>query len=414
RARVTPAVVAGSALTVGPGSKLTAGYSYSWFDQQGTADTAYYLEAIDLNGTRQLTGPIYPYGGATKNSPKRQRARLLSELRESSTAGNADAVSEWPAAMNAEARRETLNLTPEGLREQQSIASGQAVKIQVNRSGWYRLSQPELVAAGLDPTGDARLLQLYVDGVEVPIRLSSNGPQLGSNDTLEFYGVGLDTPTTDTRTYWLIRGESAGKRIIVRHGKPKEGYMSWGEAPVSASFRYTAERREKLVYLSHLLNGDADNIFGAPILSEPVAQTLAINNLNSQSSLPAQLEVQLQGLTAQQHQVRVQLNGSDVGTVTFSGVEHPVAKFDVNRALLHLGDNEVSLVSQNGDLDISFADSIRLTYAHQYRADNNALAFSLAGGQGVRVGGFSTANIRVIDVTDPNSPLEVATNAGSS
>jgi hypothetical protein len=414
RARVTPAVVAGSALTVGPGSKLTAGYSYSWFDQQGTADTAYYLEAIDLNGTRQLTGPIYTSGGAMKNSPKRQRARLLSELRESSTASNADATSEWPAAMKAEARRETLNLTPGGLREQQSIASGQAVKIQVNRSGWYRLSQPELVAAGLDPTSDARLLQLYVDGVEVPIRLSSNGPQLSSNDTLEFYGVGLDTPTTDTRTYWLIKGESAGKRIVVRHGKPKEGYMSWGEAPVTASFRYTAERREKLVYLSHLLNGDADNIFGAPILSEPVAQTLTINNLNSQSSLPAQLEIQLQGLTAQEHQVRVQLNGSDVGTVTFSGVEHPVAKFDVNRALLHLGDNEVSLVSQNGDLDISFIDSIRLTYAHQYRADNNALAFSLAGGQGVRVGGFSTANIRVIDVTDPNSPLEVATNAGAS
>src|SRR6185295_18642821 len=143
RARVTPAVVAGSALTVGPGSKLTAGYSYSWFDQQGTADTAYYLEAIDLNGTRQLTGPIYPYGGATKNSPKRKRARLLSELRESSTASNEAAASEWPAAMKAEALRETLNLTPGGLREQQSIASGQAVKIQVNRSGWYRLSQPE-------------------------------------------------------------------------------------------------------------------------------------------------------------------------------------------------------------------------------------------------------------------------------
>jgi len=54
RTRVTPSLVAGSALTVGQGNHLTAGYSYSWFDPQGTADTFYYLEAIDLNGEREI------------------------------------------------------------------------------------------------------------------------------------------------------------------------------------------------------------------------------------------------------------------------------------------------------------------------------------------------------------------------
>jgi hypothetical protein len=414
RSRVTPAVVAGSALTVGPGSRLTAGYSYSWFDQRGTADTAYYLEAIDLNGTRQWAGPIYPYGNtSSSNSPKRQRALLLSELAASSTASDANSVNEWPATMNAEVHQQTLNLTASGLTVQQSIASGEAIKIQVNRTGWHRLSQPELVAAGFDPTSDARLLQLYVDGTEVPIELSNNGPHLETNDTLEFYGLGLDTPTTDTRTYWLITGNTAGKRIAVRHGKAQDYYQTWNN-PITGSFAYTVERREKLVYLSHLLNGDADNIFGAPILSEPVQQTLAVNNLDAQSNLQAQIEIALQGLTEQEHQVQVQFNGSDVGTVTFSGVEHPVATFNVNRALLRAGDNEVSLVSRNGDLDISFIDSIRLTYAHQYRAENNALAFSVAGGRAVRVGGFTTPNVRLIDVTDPSAPLEVATNAASS
>ena len=414
RTRVTPAIVAGSALTVGPGSRLTAGYSYSWFDPKGTADTSYYLEAIDLNGARQWTGPIYPFSSGNSNSsPRRQRALLLSELADSSRASGTNDESAWPAAMSVEARREKLNLTASGLAVQQSIASGEAIKIQVNRTGWHRLSQPELVAAGFDPTSDARLLQLYVDGAEVPIELSNNGPHLDNGDTLEFYGVGLDTPTTDTRTYWLITGSSAGKRIPVRHGKPKEDYQNWTDTP-TGSFAYTVEKREKLVYLSHLLNGDADNIFGAPIFSEPVQQTLSVNNLDGQSNLPAQLEIALQGLTEQAHQVQVQFNGSDVGTVTFSGVEHPVATLNVNRALLHTGDNEVSLVSANGDLDISFIDSIRLTYAHQYRADNNTLAFSVAGGQAARVGGFTTPNIRLIDVTNPSAPLEVATNAASS
>jgi hypothetical protein len=414
RTRVTPAVVAGSALTVGPGSRLTAGYSYSWFDHKGTADTSYYLEAIDLNGARQWAGPIYPNSnGSSNSSPKRQQALLLSDLADSARASGTNDESAWPAAMKPEARRETLNLTASGLAVQQSIASGEAIKIQVNRTGWHRLNQPELAAAGFDPTSDARLLQLYIDGTEVPIQLSNNGPHLESNDTLEFYGVGLDTPTTDTRTYWLITGNSAGKRIPVRHGKPKEDYQNWTDTP-TGSFAYTTEKREKLVYLSHLLNGEADNIFGAPIFSEPVQQTLTVNNFDGQSNLPVQIEVALQGLTEQAHQVQVQFNGSDVGTVTFSGVEHPVATFNVNRGLLHAGNNEVSLVSANGDLDISFIDSIRLTYAHQYRADNNAIAFSVSGGQAVRVGGFTTSNVRLIDVTNPSAPLEVATNAASS
>lgn len=413
RTRVTPAVVAGSALSVGPGSRLTAGNSYSWFDQKGTAETAYYLEAIDLNGTRQWTGPLYPYGGTSNGqSPKRQRALLLNELAESSTASGANSESAWPAAMKAEARHETLNLEAAGLAVQQSIAAGKAVKIQVNRTGWYRLSQAELVAAGFDPSSDARLLQLYVDGAEVPIELSSNGARLDASDSLEFYGVALDTPTTDTRTYWLITGESAGKRISGKRGKAH--YQTWMEQPAPGSFLYTTERREKLIYSSHLLNGDEENIFGAPIFGAPLKQTVTVNNLDGEASSPAQLELALQGLTTQGHEVQVQFNGGDVGTVSFSGSEHPVARFNLNRALLHNGDNEVSLVARNGDLDISFVDAIRLTYAHKYRADNNALGFSVPAGKRVRVDGFSSAEVRVIDVTDPSAPLEVATSVETS
>jgi len=33
---------------------------------------------------------------------------------------------------------------------------------------------------------------------------------------------------------------------------------------------------------------------------------------------------------------------------------------------------------------------LRLTYAHQYTADNNALRFSVPGGAVVRVDGFTT------------------------
>ncbi|HAF24012.1 MAG TPA: hypothetical protein DCK93_14080 [Blastocatellia bacterium] len=416
RTRVTPSVVAGSALTVGQGNRLTAGYSYSWFDPQGTPDTTYYLEAIDLNGSRQWTGPIYPYAGAGQMlSPKRQRATLLSEL--GSSLANKRAATNaagWPAAMKAEARRESLRLNPQSLAVQQAIAGGKAVKIQVRHSGWYRLTQGELVAAGFDPATDARLLQLFVDGEEVPIGLSSNGARLNANDTLEFYGVGMDTPTTDTRTYWLINGSSAGKRVSAKRAKITPGDENWTQVSGPRSFVYTTERRDKLTYSPRLLNGDAENIFGAIIFTDPIDQALSIKNFDRESAAQPQLEVDLQGLTAQEHEVRVQLNGTDVGTLTFSGSEHPAAKFAISRALLREGDNTVSLASQNGDADISFVDSIRLSYAHAYTADNNALTFSLPSGQVVKVDGFTTPNVRVVDITNPASPLELTTTAGPS
>jgi hypothetical protein len=414
RTRVTPSIVAGSTLLVGQGNRMTAGYSYSWFDPQGTSGTAYYLEALDLDSSRQTYGPVYPYGGSRNGvSPKRERALLLNELGKSlaSNSGGGDTTG-WPASMSATARSESLQLKPQTLAAQQAIAGGKAVKLQVRQTGWYRVTQPELVAAGFDPASDARLLQLYVDGQEVPVRLSGEGARLNANDALEFYGVALDTQTTDTRTYWLVNGTSAGQRISAKRGKIKPGDQNWTDSPGLRSFAFTAERREKLIYSPRLLNGDGENIFGALIFSDPTEQTLPVKNFDREATTPVQLEVALQGLTAQGHEVHIMLNGADLGNMTFAASAHSTATFAVNRALLHEGDNTVSLASANGDSDISFVDYVRLTYAHQYTADNNALRFSVPGGGVVRVDGFSTANIRVIDISDPNSPLELAT-AGS-
>ncbi|MBA2703386.1 MAG: autotransporter-associated beta strand repeat-containing protein, partial [Blastocatellia bacterium] len=250
RTRVTPSLVAGSALVVGQGNRLTAGYSYSWFDPQGTRDAAYYLEAIDLDGTRQTHGPSYPYGGSRNGvSPKRQRALLLNELGKSlaNNSGGVNATG-WPASMSAAARSETLKLKPQSLAGQQAIAGSKAVKLELRQTGWYRVTQPELVAAGFDPSSEARLLQLFVDGEEVPVRLSAEGARLNANDTLEFYGVALDTQTTDTRTYWLVNGTTAGKRISAKRNKIKAGDQNWTESPGLRSFEFTVERRDKLIY----------------------------------------------------------------------------------------------------------------------------------------------------------------------
>jgi hypothetical protein len=124
------------------------------------------------------------------------------------------------------------------------------------------------------------------------------------------------------------------------------------------------------------------------------------------------VEVALQGITNGQHDVRVALNGTLIGNVGFADREHPVERFTVDKALVHDGENVISLVNSGSESDVSFVDWVNVTYAHRYLTDNNALSFSLSGAQAVRIGGFDTPNVRVVDITDPNAVLEVPTVAG--
>jgi hypothetical protein len=176
----------------------------------------------------------------------------------------------------------------------------------------------------------------------------------------------------------------------VKRNKVKPGDHLWTETGGVRNFAYTTERKEKLIYFANLLNGDAENIFGSLVITDPVTQTLAVRNFDREGAGQAQLEIALQGATLLAHRVLVQLNGNNVGTISFEGREHSLTKFSVDRALLRDGDNTISLNASGGDSDVSLLDWIRLTYAHQYRADQNALQFSVPGGQTVRVTGFTT------------------------
>ncbi|HEX8141786.1 MAG TPA: C25 family cysteine peptidase [Pyrinomonadaceae bacterium] len=233
RVRVTPSMVAGSALMAGQGVALTAGRSYAWTDKQGTADAKYWLESIDLDGRRALHGPIQPAAGdAARSMPEQGQSPLLDQLNSMTTGGSTTAAQKEYAAraeglgatgkskspelsLSGQASQKSANAlgsTPQ--ERQRALAAQDAVKLLVNHNGWYRVGQQELVAAGLNPNADPRLLQLYANGDEVPMMVnSSSGNGFGPGDSIEFYGIGLNTPWTDTQAYWLINGSTPGERI---------------------------------------------------------------------------------------------------------------------------------------------------------------------------------------------------------
>jgi hypothetical protein len=274
------------------------------------------------------------------------------------------------------------------------------MKLLVKEEGWYRVTQPELAAAGMNTRFNPRHLHLYVEGQEVPTRvLAEKENRFGPRDSIEFYGMGLDTPSTDTRVYWLVVGSGVGKRIPVSRAQG-------GQASLTA-FPYTAESKERSFYFPSLLNGEENNFFGPIIYTYRVDQLLYVWDADTTSPEDALLEVALQGATAGPHRVKVFFNDMEVGEVSFSGQSQARFQAEIPVSALLPGENLVSFIAHGGEMDISLLDSIRLTYLRHYRAHENALKLTAQGGRQVSVTGFSHGQIQVLDITDPLSVMEV-------
>jgi uncharacterized repeat protein (TIGR01451 family) len=388
--RLTPEVLAGSALTVGSGTVLSAGKHYAWWDAAGKdrQPVQYWLEDLDLSGARTMHGPITAkvVGGLP---PAKAQADLLSNLGRAEPRFIVSASGERNSARNAQ---------PVGSWD---LFAKSAIKIGVREDGWYRVTQPELVAAGLATRINPRLLQLLVDGEAVPMLVT--GEEDGSfdaTDAIEFYGTALDTTSTNIHVYWLSIGTAPGRRINVVKSDARAGGAQ--------NFAYTIERKDRLIYFSSLHNGDAENFFGAVVTASPIDQTIALPRLDTQSKETAIIEVRLQGVTKTPHLVRVGLGGSTLGNIGFTGQAQGGSRIEVPVALLKEGGNQISLAAIGGASDVSLVDFIRITYPHTYKADNNALTFTVNSGSDKQsVGGFTTASIRVFDISRADAVQEL-------
>ena len=395
RVPLTPSLIAGSALLAGSGTEMTVGRSYAWWDDllPGTGDVLYWLEDIDLSGRRTLHGPVaidYPVPPDPSPPTGDGLAPLLSNLGRTA----ARQTSTLPVERYAP---HTMPHAVSSAR-QALLAAQPAVKLSVSQEGLYRVTQPELLAAGLNAGVDPRRLQLYVDGREVPMRVT--GEDDGRFDAIEFYGLGLDRSWSNTRVYWLVVGARPGQRIAL--------VSALGGQPAGSSFPYRVERKDRSVYFSALRNGEQENFFGAVVSSEPAAASLRVSHLDPVPPATPLLEVSLQGVTQGAHRAQVTLNGVSVGEVIFQDQDAGVNSFPLAPSWLREGENEVELVAQAGEADISVVESIRLTYWHTYMADADALRFSATGGQRVTIGGFSSTAIRVLDITEADAVQEVS------
>jgi len=399
RHRVDSSLIAGSALLLRGSRPQHAAKTYHWIDSQPVVDAIYWIEDVDINGTRTLHGPASVRSATF--APSDVGVMASSHLLQASAQPQHAALNKSVGpALRPISPLPIFPAPPIGV-PRLTIADHAAVKIGVDQEGWYSVPLSQLHAAGLDPNTDPRTLHLFAEGIEQPLLLSpSSGP--GSSPAIEFYGIGRDTPFSGTRVYWLVHENGAPHRILL---SPESN----SGTPAPSSFPFSVIREDRIVCFAALLNGENnDNFFGAVVTSDPVDQALLVTHFDPASTQPVSLDVSLQGATDTQfHRVSVQFNGSLIGELDFFGEAAAVQTFSLDPSLLIEGTNTVTLTALEGDNDISVVKSVELHFPHTYTADADWLRATAPAGSSLQITGFTNPAIRAFDITDPLNIAEL-------
>jgi len=407
RLRLNPSLIAGSALLMAGALPKHSGKTYAWIDSSsGSGNDSYWLEDVDVNGTRVMHGPITAEAATT--------SQVSAETIPASTPMLNQLNQSLPAFDQGSHAIENVlhDFVPTSVQRQRQfeLAANPAVKILVKHEGWHRVTQPELVNAGLDPNVDPALLHLYAEAVEQPVQItgaSTGSGGFGPLAALQFYGTGIDTQYSGTRVYWLVAGEGQGQRI---HELPP----SSGSNQPPPSFSFTVELAPRTTYFAALITSNGNNFFGPLVSSVPLDQTIEIPHLDKTSTDPARLEVILQGaILGFPHLVTIVLNNTPLGDLTFTGQDKGTFHVNLPPGLLLDGPNTITLTAQGGEYDDSVVQSIRIAYPHSYLADSDRLTFTGRAGEELKVGGFTSTPTIVLDITNPDQPVALTPQIAS-
>jgi hypothetical protein len=389
---VTPVTIPGTNLIAGEDPEL--GRAYNYFDPKGDLTCSYFIEIVYMDGNTSRT-----------NAYKTKRVKSLKEiagvsveelLKRTSVDSNPIIQKEnleIPADLENDFRALDQAIGSDS-QTQKWIAAQPGVKIGVKQDGIYRVSRSALQSAGFDVNAPVERWQLYTDGVEQAINVGPNG------DYIEFYGRGIDINETDTRIYYLVVGNQNGKRM-----NPKILRMLNGRV-IANSFQQTITKKDNIFYLNQVLNGSRFNFFGALVSTSGGTTTINIPSIDT--SVPTvNIEINVQGYTLTQHNISVLLNNTQIGTIQGSYRSLMTQSFVVPTSLLVEGSNTIKLIS-NISNSTSFTDEIKVSYSRKYEAVQNKLFFYTPNYRVTKVRGFSSSDIKLYDVSDPDNPKFIA------
>jgi sorbitol-specific phosphotransferase system component IIA len=394
RTKINKQIIGGSAFI----TKIhpVVGYSYRLHDTLPSSSSfaQYWLEDLDLHGKSTINGPYSTRLAPADPNQVGSDSPSLSKL--------APSTPVLVPASGIGALQPTTLPVPTGaqIQQQRDLADGPALKISIANEGWYRLTAAAMTAAGFTPPADAKKFTLFCDGIEVPMVVNmSAGKTFGPSDSIEFYALGLDTPSTGSRTYWLKADSHSVKQLTT--------FKNGGGSPLTNGVPFIFKRTDRTVLAAEQVStGEGtENFYGPIITTDPSTQDLTVANLDPAGG-NATLDVVIRGaIDGIQHLTTVEFAGQLLGTAVLADFEEKTFTYSIPQSSLVNGANTLKVTALNGYNDVSLLVSATLTYQHLLKADNGLLEVQLPGSQQFTVDGFTSSSIRALDVTDPNLPI---------
>lgn len=371
------------------GSATSYGNDYEFFDRDGDLSSTYYVQSIDVNGKNQTSQMISPRQVADLSAINGrsadfylQRANNRNGILENK---NLNLPKDIKATVEANASLADINT-------QRLIAAMPGVKISVKSEGLYRATRAELESAGFNVNTDPTTWKLYLQGVEQAINVGANGT------FVEFYGTGTNATENDKHVYYLVSGGNAGKRIGSTILRPLGNI-------VGTNYNQTFVKKDRLDYTGNLLNGESENFFG-PVVATFLDTSITFNLDGIDFNNPkCAVNINLQGLTSTLHNVNVVLNGATLDPMTGVGPFPVNGNYRISTQYLREGVNTLVMRSTVGT---TMVESINVNYNRLYQAQENKLSFYTNNYKKSTLTGFSSANVRVLDLSFPDEPTFIS------
>ena len=286
------------------------------------------------------------------------------------------------------------------------IPAGAAYKLSTAAEGICRITRAGLQAAGIVDADidalDLSRVQLFNLGVEQALYVyDKNGNhRLDAADHITFYAAAVPSAYAKYakhNVYWLIDAGSASPRRMGSIDATPAG------GPLAVSHTATAHHELDQIYLQSARGADgldrwifSQVAMGAGFSGGGVAKDFTLSLPGALST--GDLTVRMYSPYAMEHATTVSLNGSPIGTAAWSGIGWTEAGF--SDVALREGANTVSLLCE-GALDKTVVDWFEVDYERGFAAAADSLKFSHAGGYRYRIGGFSTSDAELYDITAP-------------
>ena len=276
-------------------------------------------------------------------------------------------------------------------------------KLTVQTEGIYRLTRSYLAGAGIDVDAiDLNQTRMYYQADEIAVYVHDpNGDgHLDSTDYIDFYAQRVPAPEskyTADNVYWLsfVDSSTSAKRMAAVDAAP-------GAAELATTHTATTHyEQNELIWLHAPGADDFERWFfyatvsGADISGggSPVPFTLNLNHVAGDG----RLSISLYGAFDTDHQVAVTVNGTDVGTFSWSGI----AAYQAHIGPLALADtNTIGLQCLTGT-DTIYVDAFEAVYPQSFVAVNDALKFAHSTGYRYRISGFTTSELALYDISTP-------------